>query len=134
MKELSEEELKIAPGWAVYFVADGNDILFLNKDKNVGQWLVEEFELECGFDLQEEFKVTCDQLSSFDEFHPLNGFDIINHEWSDCRNLKCIGKDKGLETVCFKVSVFNGLAFFDLDKDDAIAIAKHFDLTAEDLK
>ena len=61
-------------------------------------------------------------------------FEITKHEWSDCRNLKCIGKDKGLETVCFKVSVFNGLAFFDLDKDDAIAIANHFDLTAEDLK
>lgn len=130
MRELSKDELKLAPEWAVYFAADDNDVLFLNKDKSVGQWLVEDFDLECGFDLQEKFNVTCDQLSFFDEFHPVNTFDITSHEWSD----DCYGGSSAYgdcEKLNISDGVDNSLAF---NKQDAITIAKHFGLTAEDLK
>lgn len=121
MRELTEEELKLAPCWATHYVIDCFDDAVYQSEK-LCWWDSLSSPLEHG---------------GMDEgaiIIPKKPFDIINHEWSDCRNLKCIGKDKGLETVIFKVSVFNGLAFFDLDKDDAIAIAKHFGLTAEYLK
>ena len=125
MRELTEEELKLAPCWATHYINKCFIVVFLSN--HLRQIFIKEGSyfnrLTSNYDgLDGALKM------------PSKQFDITKHEWSDCRNLKCIGKDKGLETVCFEVSVFNGLAYFDLDKDDAIAIAKHFCLTAEDLK
>lgn len=54
-------------------------------------------------------------------------FDIAQHEWSD--SIAEIEAESG-DTLVLK---FHG-SWISLDKDDAIAIAKHFNLTAEDLE
>ena len=128
MRGLTEDELKRCPdGFLEYGFNRSGGVFFFDRSRGVG--------VVCGDSL--ELKLSKGHYA-FYECKPIpkakKPFDITKHEWSDCRNLKCIGKDKGLETVCFEVSVFNGLASFDLDKDDSIAIAKYFGLTSDDLK
>lgn len=57
----------------------------------------------------------------------MSNFDIARHEWSD--SIAEIEAESG-DTLVLK---FKG-SWISLDKDDAIAIAKHFNLTAEDLE
>lgn len=57
----------------------------------------------------------------------MRDFDIAQHEWSD--GIAEI-KAEVCDTLVLK---FQG-SWISIDKDDAIAIAKHFNLTAEDLE
>lgn len=72
LKELSKEEVSIAPSWAELFIADDNDVLFLSGDKSRGQWLTECTDLESGFDLEDEFDVTSETLDLLDEAFKIN--------------------------------------------------------------
>ena len=71
---------------------------------------------------------------SFDEAEKISkeqSFDITKHEWSDgiLINDRLHGKSEELNLFCNYVD-----GEFSMDKKDAIAIANHFGLTAEDLK
>ena len=59
-----------------------------------------------------------------------DSFDITKHEWSDC-DIDSATPDGGelfIDDRDYEISSIS------INKDDAIAIAKHFGLTAEDLK
>lgn len=56
-------------------------------------------------------------------------FDIAQHEWSD----NCISVERS-NTDAEQIRLDNDMYLVDIERKDAIAIAKHFKLTAEDLK
>lgn len=56
-------------------------------------------------------------------------FDITQHEWSDNFINVCFS-----ETNNDVIRFDNDMYLVDIEKSDAIAIAKHFKLTAEDLE
>lgn len=59
-------------------------------------------------------------------------FDITEHEWSDEGTVSLDDSDDGvLEMLCDGPDCYNE---FELNRNDAIAIAKHFKLTKSDLK
>lgn len=58
----------------------------------------------------------------------MSDFDITQHEWSDS-DINCNKKSDHL-----MIESNAGLSGFFLEEADAIAIAKHFGLTAEDLE
>tara|TARA_R110002073_G_scaffold133936_6_gene281484 strand:- start:399 stop:791 length:393 start_codon:yes stop_codon:yes gene_type:complete len=130
MKELSNVEKDLAPEWAVYFVADGNDVLFVSKCKSRACWLVDDFELECGFDLQDEFDIVGDYENLLEELNLIQKpFDITKHEFSD--------RDISMATLAsdYLCLHLDGKApYVAHSKKDAIAIAKSLGVTGEDLK
>lgn len=56
-------------------------------------------------------------------------FDITQHEWSDS-----FISVESLNTDSDVIRLDNDMYLVDINKDDAIAISKHFKLTAEDLE
>ena len=58
-------------------------------------------------------------------------FDIIKHEWSD-REVELLPYGCSLSKIRIAIAV-NGNEEARLNKEDAIALAKHFKLTPEDL-
>lgn len=129
MRDLTAEELALAPEWATHyqFGVLGN-LIFLSLRKMLA-WNVN-LPMSLTVDLDD-----CSHLICNPKPIQAKKFDITQHEWSDCRNLQFAGRDEGLDTLCFKVDVGDGVvAFFDLDKDDSIAIARALGVTPEDLK
>lgn len=59
----------------------------------------------------------------------MKDFDITQHQWSDeFVSVETANTDSDV------IRLDNDMYLVDIDKDDAIAIAKHFNLTAEDLE
>lgn len=133
MRELTEEELKLAPEWATHYYAySGGDILFECEYKNA---LYSEI---LGFMWREMLSTgICDRSEPL----PKKPFDISEHKFSDSK-LNFDGFSDGALVLSAEyeqwVGDLNGYSLEELpinvNKDDAIAIAKHFGLTAEDLK
>lgn len=117
MRDLTEEELKLAPEWAThyYIYADG-DILF--ESKEMYQML--------GFT-----SVIKDIPNVSIECATIIRFDISNYKFSDkeVKSARLVDGGDYLKTTLSNTS-FNTLMH---NKDDAIAIAKALGVTAEDL-
>ena len=116
MRDLTEEELKLAPDWAThYFKDDHGDILF--ESTSGYQWA-------SGLKLKDRIIV---RGYSVKLSKPIKPFDITKHEFSDTVGfVECDGSELTLNCT--------GCNYVELYKDDAIAIAKALGVTGEDLK
>ena len=121
MGELTEEELKLAPDWAFYYVTDGEDILFVDRKYRKACWLTKDFGLEDCFSYTDELDYL---LESGVMEIPQYPFDITKHEVVD----------QGYVGVKIDGDIYVKRKGFTINKDSSIAIAKHFSLTSEDLK
>jgi len=120
MRDLTEEELKLAPGWATHYHANLNgSILFECKDRCCL------YEKEGGLTRSIECNGVCKESKPI---HPKKPFDISEHEFSDSYvyNAYCGSGN---------LSLFEdtGLRMIKINKEDAIAIAKALGVTGEDL-
>lgn len=119
MRNLTEEELKLAPDWATHYVVDSDESIIYESEKLC--WWVgrrEPLNNEGSFG----------NLSN----RTIKTFDITKHEFSDKALESCeYEEDGGQEKLlCFAVDEFNDCgAFFKLNKGDAIAIAKALGVT-----
>lgn len=132
MRDLTDEELALAPEWATHYCIENTsasiDVCFFNKDEavnlyhgQVGEPYVNEFGIE-----------DCDRL-----IPRLKPFDITQHEWlEETTSVERGDHDELVLCVEYWNSEFeaDGDTAVHLSKSDAIAIAKHFKLKAEDLK
>lgn len=59
----------------------------------------------------------------------MNEFDITNYKWSD-EDINVYESETTNEVIWFD----NNMYMVDINKKDAIAIARHFKITAEDIK
>jgi len=121
MRDLKQQEIDDAPQWAThYYVSRINDTVRWNGDE-LFMW---------------EFESAAKSISEygFRNMHtqpiPRKPFDISEHEFSDETSHIEINSANEL-AVCMTAT--NG-KWFAMYKDDAIALAKHFKLTVEDLK
>lgn len=126
MRDLTKEELKLAPEWVTeYLIGSSTDVAYFispasNKMMlNIGKREVMDF----------------DSLYREDELRPIhrNHFDITEHEFS-CENFKAckpswIGDDLQVEIIDSDFTHHEAL----LNKTDAIAIAKALGVTGKDL-
>ena len=120
MRELTEEELAKCPSNCDYYHIINGEVYFTNV-LGVGVYDIKGNEVDDSL-LDGIFKIS----------KPIEKpFDITKHEWSDgvLINERLHGKSEELNLFCNYVD-----GEFSLDKKDAIAIANHFSLTAEDLK
>ena len=120
MRELTEEELKLAPEWATHYFIDELDAALyagINKDgKYYSVWWF-------GLSLSLDCIVDIDGYAAISK----KPFDITKYEWSDSGIELC--ESKGGVLILHSPELTTNLVF-----DDAIAIAKTLGLTAEDLK
>ena len=122
MRELTEE-LKLAPEWAShYFIFAGDKVLFVDKQNKKASTLDMINDGCCPQSYSDWF---CDDDLIEIKRKP---FDITKHEWSDVYfdHIDGEGDINLRDSYCDDT--------FYISKCDAIAIAKHFGLTAEDLK
>jgi len=121
MKLTDEQIAELAPDWATHYSHNATTLTFSNTEKAVvtdfkGVYQCSEHDNEVGFK---------------DEDKPIQRkkFDISEYEFSDER-IGFLQDDKGLlveiEGDFYEVAYIN--------KNDSIALAKHFKLTAEDLR
>ena len=128
MRELTEEELSLAPEWAVKFDFFSDRLVFMSDAlETTNQTSTFRFiEIDSG-----DYWVGND--GDYDLCTRLivkEPFDITKHEWSDGDlSFDFIDGDGDIILDC--LGDCGGLF---ISKKDAIAIAKHFGLTAEDLK
>ena len=123
MRDLTEEELKLAPDWAThYFIMGADRALFVDKENRKAS------------DLDMIKSNTCPASYSnwFDdldlcELKPKKPFNITKHEFGGTVGfVECDGSELTLNCT--------GCNYVELYKDDAIAIAKSLGVTGEDLK
>ena len=116
MRELTQQEIDNAPEWATgYFITPGfNGVTY--ESHEFYQYL------PCGSRVE--------QLSSGLSVNakpiPRKEFDISEYEFSDSE-VEVETNEDGTVWLC-------AVAYSSVNKRDAIALAKHFKLTAEDLK
>lgn len=123
MRELTEEELKLAPEWAKFFHVDSYDDILFWDGNMCYTWMT-------------ELHIDSELLNHWPEKLPFkkltrNNFDISNYKFSDLNvrlsNLSSSKVELAVEAC--------GLEYFmTQDKKDIIAIAKALGVTAEDLK
>ena len=125
MRDLTEEEFKLAPEWATHYCIDMDGIYFSHETgfalyDTISKSFVEE-EQDCPLSCIED----CDKLITKRASNE-KPFDISEHEFSD----------EGLLDVRLasnRVIVDSELLTSSYSKDDAIAIAKALGVTGEDL-
>lgn len=118
MRDLTPEELKLAPEWAThYFIYADGGVLFESKDM---------------YQMVGLPSVIKDIPNISIECAPIIRFNISNYKFSDkqVKRVRVINDGECLVTMLFNTS----LNIITHNRDDAIAIAKHFRLTCEDLK
>jgi len=117
VRDLTPEELKLAPDWATHYFIDTSDNTPIYESENLCWWVGLGEPLHCR--MMDEGAIAINRKT----------FDITQHEWSDkMANLAAIMSDRG--DVVIRV----GSSWIFLDKQDGIAIAKALGLTADDLK
>ena len=120
MRELTEEELKLAPDWAyMYSITSNNNVRF-HSDL-----------MFCIFNGHVVSDIVISEPENFGT-RLLNKkpFDITKHKWIDgALCFGCVDCEGDIEISCTDVD-----GEFYIARNDAIAIAKHFGLTKEDLK
>lgn len=119
MRDLTEEELALAPSWATHYIVDSDDSI-IYESVSLCWW--------CGLGKPIDNTLGFGKMKN----RPITGreSDITQHEWSDCDlvfNRLDIDCNIHLDSTDVDCGIF-------INKTDAIAIAKHFKLTAEDLK
>ena len=123
MRELTEEERRLAPEWAThYFILDVDKVFFANKESKKGLTLI----MINGYgSYQPYIGCFCD-----DDLVEINQkpFDITKHEFS-CDSFYSVELRGGMIELEGEYCVN-----YTLNKKDVIAMALHFGLTAEDLK
>lgn len=123
MRDLTKEELKFAPDWATHYSVNTSSnwisVCFFNErravnliDGKIGGVYFNEFGIEDG-----------DR-----EIVRVKPFDITKHEWSDC------DIQREIESGYIRFKSQSECDEFVVEKDDAVAMALHFGVTAEDLK
>ena len=117
MRDLTEEELKLAPEWATHYLIDDVYGFVIYESEDLCWWL----DLDNPID-----NYTFDA----NESKPINrrSFDISEHEFGDTVGL--VELDGGELTL----NCGTGNNYVDLRKDDAIAIAKALGVIGDDLK
>lgn len=127
MRDLTDEELALAPEWATHYCIDKSsslvEVCFFNNEKSVnvcGGKLLEPYFNEVGIE-------PCDR-----EIPPRKPFDITQHEWSSGDFIDVFKAYTDDTHLHFFIAPYcHGRTW--INKSDAIAIAKHFKLNAEDL-
>lgn len=125
MRELTEEELKLAPDWAThYFIDELDDALYAGLSKDGKYYSVWWF----GLSLPIEYVDDIDGYVTISK----KPFDITKHEWSDTSVKEVrLFRDGSIDIQSNLVGVEVQISIY---KQDAIAIAKALGVTAEDLK
>jgi hypothetical protein len=122
MRYLTEEELKLAPDWAdSYFMNLSGRLVYFSAITGNAQLFGHDYII----------RYLSEDHYAFSRCKPIprKPFDITQYVFSDGR----INFDKYHNGLLVEIeSDFYECAH--INKDDAIAIAKHFNLTAEDLK
>lgn len=123
MRDLTEEELKLAPDWATHYTKTGNQVTFFNELK---------VQSSLGGELDDIIYDNNYGIESGDVRIPSKPFDITKHEFSDSsfQGGAYIADDGDLVIRASKCEI----ACFCANKNDAIAIAKTLGATAEDFK
>ena len=128
MRKLTEEELRKCPdGFLEYGFNRSGGVFFFDRNRGVG--------VVCGGNL--ELKLSKGHYA-FYECKPIpkpkKPFDITKHEFSDERISFSDTLDVDVGCDAYYDDSIIEVANYDFNKKDAIAIAKHFGLTIEDLK
>ena len=122
MRELTPEEIKNAPEWAVEYYIDIKDIWYVNKKWGMAKMIGRVRNIKSHSQIMSDAKPI-----------PRKEFDISENEFSDC----------DIESVEIDGYADNEYLHFDFKqetnelthcKDDVIAMAKALKLTAEDLR
>lgn len=123
MRDLTENEMAKCPKGCDYYHIINNQVLFTNA-LGIGV-----------FDIHGN-KVDDSILDGvFQKSRPIERpFDITQHEWSDSDVSDVYISDFDLIGIGIMSSDGDQVVDFGVRKQDAIAIAKHFNLTAEDLR
>ena len=123
MRELTEEELKLAPEWATsYAVDEDDDVLFFNKGKDKIQSIDGANSFSIG-DYRYLMRL------AFKSRKIKKPFDITVYEFSDLEVGLADFNGDGIQ-----INMVDGSRPPILNKRDAIAIAKALGVTAEDFK
>lgn len=121
MKLKDEQIAGLAPDWATHYRFNSFEVMYESTKKWVAIGLNHPY-IKRGPYSQNSKLTKCKPIQR-------KKFDISEHEFSDDK-LSLLIDDADLISINDNCSG----SCFDLHKDDAIAIAKHFKLTAEDLK
>lgn len=113
MRDLTAEELALAPEWATHYIVDSGDNSIIYESKNLCWW--------AGLGKP----LACKRMDEGAIAIIRKPFDITQHEFSD-----------EFTYFDFELHKDRGGIIIDgeVNRGDIIAIAKHFKLTAEDLK
>lgn len=119
MRDLTDKERELAPDCCdMYFINRSDLAVYVNsktKECHVA-WM--------------SAPVVLDRIHyGYAVMRPIKPFDITQHEWSDDNMDRAISSSDVI-TLDF----FDSALSVALSKSDVVAIAKHFKLTAEDLK
>ena len=126
MRDLTEEELKLAPdGFLEYGFNRSGAVFFFNRDKGVA--VIDGVDTELKLSRWHYAYSECKPVPIIKK-----PFDITKHDFSDFR---IVDAETSVNKRKLRLN-FDNLDFHyaDLSKDDAIAIAKALGVTGEDLK
>ncbi|QGJ84288.1 hypothetical protein [Pseudoalteromonas phage XCL1123] len=124
MRDLTEDELKLAPEWATHYWVHDSKVMFESVDL---------FQLLNNGELSDTFSNDSGYITSLAVEIKRKPFNISEHEFS-CENFKAckpswIGDDLQVEIIDSDFTHHEAL----LNKTDAIAIAKALGVTGKDL-
>jgi hypothetical protein len=119
MRELTQKETDNAPSWATHYDAVGDSVMFESKDNT--QMMIKG---------QLGNLIPFGPVSEDSQPIPSKGFDISEYHRNESNESFFVDGD--LITLVRRDNYTN--PYFELTMKDAIALAKHFKLTAEDLK
>ena len=121
MRDLTPQEIKNAPEWAThYFIAENYGIRWSNDSGY--QWRGDEFHSISHGGATRLLRDSKPVLRK--------AFDISEYEFSDDE----ISREVQATSDCVQLDMVDGSRPALLDRNDAISLAKHFKLTADELK
>tara|TARA_R110000851_G_scaffold303237_1_gene460785 strand:- start:177 stop:539 length:363 start_codon:yes stop_codon:yes gene_type:complete len=120
MRGLTQQEIKSAPDWATKFEVSNTAIRW--SDDSFIQWFYEDGKLSD--------KICFNPCFVNSKPIPRKAFDISEHEFSDDE----ISREVQATSDCVQLDMVDGSRPALLDKNDVISLAKHFKLTADELK
>lgn len=119
MRQLTQQEIDQAPEWATHYVIPAGIEAIRWRDSKHFQWS----DCDCKQNLGGWSILECQPI-------PRKEFDISAYEFSDLEIERAIQHDS--DEV--QLDMMDGSRPALINKRDAIALAKHFKLTSEDLK
>ena len=121
MRDLTQNEIDNAPEWATRYAIVANDICYVD-DK---YWIVLGTD---GVSMKEKMLLDNPRSHEYTKPIPRKEFDITSYEFDDKFNIMIleVNDDSSVSLDVDTVDTY-------ITKQDAIALAKHFKLTANDL-